>query len=87
MRELLARTGDYGSPAAEARAAGQPPRYARVLYVCSPAALGTVGRARAQLGSLAGRVEVRALPGRGLACRPRGPARAARGARAAGASA
>jgi hypothetical protein len=63
MRELLARTGDYGCPAAEARATGQPPRHARALYVCSPGAAGTVARARAALGSLAGRVEIRDLPG------------------------
>ena len=86
MRELLARTGDYGSPAAVARAAGQPSRYARVLYVCSPAALGTVGRARAQLGSLAGRVEVRGLPAGAYLPAPRTSPRGT-GTRAAGASA
>jgi hypothetical protein len=62
MRELLARTGDYGSPATEARTAGQPLRHARVVYLCSAAALGTVHRASEQLGSLADRVEIRALP-------------------------
>jgi hypothetical protein len=62
MREILGRTGDYGCPAAEARVPGRPARHARVLYVCSPAALGTVLRAREQLGSLALRVEVRDLP-------------------------
>jgi hypothetical protein len=62
MRELLARTGDYGCPAAEARVAGQQPRHARAVYVCAPAAAGTVLRAREQLGSLAARVEVRGLP-------------------------
>jgi hypothetical protein len=62
MRELLDRTGDYGCPAAQARDAGQPPRHARVLYVCSPAATGTVTRARAALGSRAARIEIRALP-------------------------
>ena len=36
--------------------------HARALYVCSPAALGTVLRARAALGPLAARVEVRDLP-------------------------
>ena len=61
MRELLARTADYGSPAAEARTAG-PPRHARVVYVCSPAALGTVRRATEQLGRLADRVEIRGIP-------------------------
>jgi hypothetical protein len=62
MRELLARTGDYGCPAAEARVAGVLPRHARAVYLCSPAAAGTVLRARAALGSLSARIEVRALP-------------------------
>jgi hypothetical protein len=62
MREILARTGDYGCPAADARVPGRPPRHARVLYACSPAALPTVTRARAALGALAGRVETRLLP-------------------------
>jgi hypothetical protein len=62
MRELLARTGDYGGPAAEAVVPGRPPRHARVLYLCSPAALGTVLRSRDSLGPLAGRIEVRDLP-------------------------
>jgi hypothetical protein len=62
MREILTRTGDYGCPAAEASVPGRPPRHARGLYLCSPAALGTVLRARDSLGPLAGRVEVRDLP-------------------------
>ena len=62
MRELLGRTGDYGCAAADARVPGQPPRHVRVIYVCSPAAAGTVERARAALGGLAARVEIRALP-------------------------
>jgi hypothetical protein len=62
MRELLARTGDYGCPATEARVAGLPPRHTRAVYLCSPAAAGTVLRARDALGSLSGRVEVRWLP-------------------------
>jgi hypothetical protein len=33
-----------------------------VLYVCAPAALSTVTRARATLGSAAARIEVRSLP-------------------------
>ncbi len=63
MRELLARTGDYGCPAVDARVPGQPPRHARAVYLCSPAAASTVTRARTALGSLAGRVEIRAMPG------------------------
>jgi hypothetical protein len=62
MREILTRTGDYGCPAAEASVPGRPPRHARALYLCSPAALGTVLRAREALGPLAARVEVRDLP-------------------------
>jgi hypothetical protein len=62
MREVLTRTGDYGCPAAEASVPGRPPRHARALYLCSPAALGTVLRARDSLGPLAARVEVRNLP-------------------------
>ena len=63
MRELLARTGDYGCPAAEAAIPGRPPRHIRALYVCSPAALSTVLRARDALGPrLAARIEVRDLP-------------------------
>jgi hypothetical protein len=69
MTEILTRTGDYGCPAAEVRVPGQPPRHARVLYVCSAAARPVVLRARGTLGaSLARRVEVRSLPpGAGLA--------------------
>jgi hypothetical protein len=62
MRELLTRTGDYGCPAAEARIPGAPARHARVIYLCSPAALGTVTRARDALGQLAVRIEIRDLP-------------------------
>ena len=62
MREILTRTGDYGCPAAEASVPGRSPRHARALYLCSPAALGTVLRARDSLGPLAARVEVRDLP-------------------------
>jgi len=62
MREVLTRTGDYGCPAAQARVPGEPPRHARVVYLCSPAAAGTVRRAREALGSLGARVEIRPLP-------------------------
>jgi hypothetical protein len=66
MRELLTRTGDYGCPAAEI-VAGGPPRHARVVYVCSPAARPTVARAREALGGSGARVEIRLLPpGAGL---------------------
>jgi hypothetical protein len=62
MREILLRTGDYGCPAAEVAVPGRPPRHARVLYLCSRAALPTVLRARAELGPLSARIEVRDLP-------------------------
>ncbi len=62
MRELLARTGDYGCSAAEARVPGLPSRHARAIYLCSPAATGTVARARDALGRLGARVEIRSLP-------------------------
>jgi hypothetical protein len=61
MRELLARTGDYGCPAAEI-AAGGPPRHTRVIYLCAAAARPTVARAREALGASAARVEIRLLP-------------------------
>jgi hypothetical protein len=66
MHELLSRTGDYGCPAAEARVPGSPARYARVLYACAPAALGTVTRARDAAGRLAPQIEIRNLPGSAL---------------------
>jgi hypothetical protein len=62
MREILARTGDYGCPAAAVSVPGRPSRHARALYVCSAAARPTVLRARDSLGPLAARVEVRDLP-------------------------
>lgn len=62
MGELLSRTGDYGCPPAQARVPGARLRHDRVLYLCSPAALGTVLRARSSLGRLRTRVEVYDLP-------------------------
>jgi hypothetical protein len=70
MRELLARTGDYGCPAADAAVAGRPPRHLRAVYACSPAALSTVQRARDALGPrLAPRIEIRPLPPEALPTR------------------
>lgn len=63
MRELLARTGDYGCPGAQAVEPGRPPRHARALYLCSPAALPAVAQAREELGTLGARIEIRNLPG------------------------
>jgi hypothetical protein len=62
MRELLARTGDYGCRADEIRSAGQPPRHARVVYLCAPAARRVVARAREDLARLGARIEIRSLP-------------------------
>jgi hypothetical protein len=62
MRELLARTGDYGCPAADFLAPGRPPWHARAVYLCSAASAPVVTRARDALGGLAARVEVRRLP-------------------------
>jgi len=62
MRELLTRTGDYGSAVAETRVPGAPYRHARVVYLCSSAAVGTVTRAREALGGLSARIEIRDLP-------------------------
>jgi hypothetical protein len=62
MRELLARTGDYGCPAAQAQVPGLAPRHTRAVYLCSTAAAGTITRARDTLGSQAERVEIRLLP-------------------------
>jgi hypothetical protein len=62
MREMLIRTGDYGCPAPDVAVPGQPPRHARVLYLCSPAALPTVRRARDVLGPQSARIEIRDLP-------------------------
>jgi hypothetical protein len=45
MREVLGRTGDYGCPGAQAAEPGRPPRHARALYLCSPAALPAVSQA------------------------------------------
>jgi hypothetical protein len=62
MREMLARTGDYGCLAADVQVPGRPPRHARAVYVCTRAALPVVSRARYELGDLAARVEIRLLP-------------------------
>jgi hypothetical protein len=73
MRELLTRTGDYGCLAAEVRVPGRPPRHARVIYLCAPAATATVARARDALGSAAARIEIRSLPPGAAMAAPSGP--------------
>jgi len=62
MRELLGRTGDYGCLAADIQVPGRPARHARAVYLCSPAAVPVVRRARVELGGLGARVEIRLLP-------------------------
>jgi hypothetical protein len=63
MRETLARTGEYGCPPASIVVPGLPPRYTRMVYVCSPRAVRTVLKSRAELGTaLASRIEVYDLP-------------------------
>ena len=71
MREVLTRTGDYGCPAGQAHVPGGRPRHARVIYLCSPAARPVVARARAAIGALGRRVEIRMLP-QGAALPPAG---------------
>lgn len=80
MQEVLSRTGDYGCTAGEVRVPGQPPRHARAVYLCAPAARRVVTRARDELGSLASRVEIRSLPPSAALAAParRSPAGAAR---------
>lgn len=63
MQETLARTSDYGSPQASVAGPGHPPRYARLVWVCSPASVRTVLNARAKLGAaLSARIKVYDLP-------------------------
>jgi hypothetical protein len=62
LQEVLLRTGEFGSPAGPAEPGG-PPRYARLVYVCSAASVRSVLAARAELSaSLAARIEVYDLP-------------------------
>jgi hypothetical protein len=70
MQELLARTGDYGCLADEVRVPGQPPRHARVVYLCTAAAHRVVVRAREELGSMSTRIEIRSLPPTAAMARP-----------------
>jgi len=78
MREVLARTGDYGCPAADIAVPGRPARHARVIYLCSPAAWPVVTRARGALGGMAAKVEIRLLP-QGAQYFPHSPPAAAHG--------
>ena len=63
MREVLARTGDYGASATSAAQPGVAPRYAYLVYVCSYTSVRNVLEARAEVGSpLAEQIEVYDLP-------------------------
>jgi hypothetical protein len=63
MQETLARTSDYGSPQASVAGPGRPARYARLVWVCSPASVRTVLNARAKLGAaLSAAIKVYDLP-------------------------
>ena len=63
MQQVLARTGDYGCPSASIAMPGRPPRYARLVYACSPASVRAVLSARAEVGfPLSERIEVYDLP-------------------------
>jgi hypothetical protein len=74
MRELLARTGDYGCAADEIAVPGRPGRHARAIYLCSPDARPVVSRARQELGDQAGRIEIRLLPAGWALGEPAAPA-------------
>jgi hypothetical protein len=59
MRELLARTSDYGPDASDSR----KPRYGQVVYLTTPAAAPTVTRAITELPpALQARIQTRDLP-------------------------
>lgn len=63
MRQILGRTGEYGCPPARIAVPGQPPRYARLVYICSPRAVQAALNARIELGSvLSAYIEVYDLP-------------------------
>jgi hypothetical protein len=63
MREVLARTSDYGTSAAASAQPGAGPRYAGLVYLCSSTVVKNVLEARAEVGfPLAARIEVYDLP-------------------------
>ncbi len=73
MRELVTRTGDYGCRPADVLVPGAPPRHTRAIYVCSAPARPVLVKARALLGDLGARVEIRPLPGSALLPAPGRP--------------
>jgi hypothetical protein len=63
MTEHLTSLGDLCGPPASTQEPGRRLRYARLVYACSPRAIGTVLRAKALVGtSLADRIDVHDLP-------------------------
>jgi hypothetical protein len=63
MAEVLARTADYGPTPNGGAAPGLPPRYARLVYVCSPASVRAVLNARLEVGPpQSARIDVYDLP-------------------------
>jgi hypothetical protein len=63
MAEVLARTTDYGPDPNGSAAPGLPPRYARLVYVCSPASVRAVLNARLEVGPpQSARIDVYDLP-------------------------
>ena len=63
MTEVLARTTDYVPTPNSSAAPGLPPRYARLVYVCSPVSVRSVLNARLEIGPpQSARIEVYDLP-------------------------
>jgi hypothetical protein len=63
MLEVLTRTHGYGSHDTSAPMPATTPRYARLVYVCSPKAARAALSARAEVGSpLSGRIDIHDLP-------------------------
>jgi hypothetical protein len=63
MQEALARTGDWNTTSVSSVEPDRAPRYARLVYVCSPQTVSMVLNARAELGkSLSARIDVHDLP-------------------------
>jgi hypothetical protein len=63
MQEVLARTADHGPTPHGNAAPGLPPRYARLVYLCSSASVRSVLNARLEIGPpQSARIEVYDLP-------------------------
>jgi hypothetical protein len=63
MHEVLTRTSDYGGAPGSITVPGHAPRYARLVYVCSPTSVRGVLTARADVGApLSARIDVHNLP-------------------------